>query len=84
MFTLIYLNGRFNRPDTLQPFLETNVGKYPLMQIDCVTPYHGTERGMVEELGRSVISPAKATDYISPVEDADVQALPEESDDSNS
>lgn len=54
------------------------------MQIDCVTPYHGTERGMVEELGRSVISPAKATDYISPVEDADVQALPEESDDSNS
>lgn len=52
MFTLIYLNGRFNRPDTLQPFLETNVGKYPLMQIDCVTPYHGTERGMVEELCR--------------------------------
>ena len=45
---------------------------------------HGARKLIEKELGRSVISPAKATDYISPVEDADVQALPEESDDSNS
>lgn len=47
MFTLIYFKGKFNRPDTLMPFLECNVGKNPLMQIDCVTPYLGTEQDLI-------------------------------------
>ena len=50
MFTLIYFQGKFNRPDTLLPFLESNVGKDPLMQIDCVTPYKGTEPDLINEV----------------------------------
>ena len=50
MFTLIYYQRKFNRPDTLTTFLESNVGKDPLMQIDCVTPYQGTEQDLVKEL----------------------------------
>lgn len=50
MFTLIYYQGKFNRPDKLLPFLESNVGKDPLMQIDCVTPYQGTEHDLIKEL----------------------------------
>lgn len=50
MFTLIYFQGKFNRPDTLESFLESNVGKDTLMQIDCVTPYQGTEQNLVKEL----------------------------------
>lgn len=50
MFTLIYYKGKFNRPDTLESFLESNVGKDTLMQIDCVTPYQGTEQNLVKEL----------------------------------
>ena len=50
MFTLIYFQGKFNRPDTLVPFLESNVGKNPFMQIDCVTPYQGTEHDLIAEL----------------------------------
>lgn len=42
MFTLIYHNGQFNRPDTLLPFLQANVGMSPLIQIDCIMPYKGT------------------------------------------
>ena len=30
-----------------------------------------------QQLGHSVISPAKASDYLPPVEDTDVQALPD-------
>ena len=37
MFTLIYFQGTFNRPDTLVPFLESHVGMNPIIQIDCVT-----------------------------------------------
>ena len=47
---LIYYKGKFNRPDTLVPFLESNVGKEPLIQIDCVTPYQGTEQDLIKEL----------------------------------
>ena len=36
---------------------------------------HGARKLIEKELGRSVISPSKASDYISPTED--VQALPE-------
>lgn len=50
MFTLIFFQGKFNRPDTLVPFLESNVGKDSLMQIDCVTPYQGTEQDLIKEL----------------------------------
>jgi hypothetical protein len=50
MFTLIYYQGKFNRPDTLLPYLENNVGKDSLMQIDCVTPYQGTEQDLIKEL----------------------------------
>ena len=50
MFTLIYYQGKFNRPDTLVPFLESNVGKDTLLQIDCVTPYQGTEQNLIKEL----------------------------------
>jgi len=50
MFTLIYFQNKFNRPDTLVPFLESNVGKDPLLQIDCITPYQGTEQDLIKEL----------------------------------
>ena len=48
MFTLIYNNGQLNRPDTLPSFIQANVGKWPLIQIDCVTPYRGTEKDLVK------------------------------------
>lgn len=48
MFTLIYHNGQFNRPDTLVPFLQVNVGKSPQIQIDCIMPYNGTA-GQLED-----------------------------------
>ena len=50
MFTLIYFQGKFNRPDTLFTFLENNVGKDPIMQIYCVTPYQGNEQDLIKEL----------------------------------
>ena len=50
MFTLIYLNGKFNRPDTLSQFLRSNAGESPFIQIDCITPFPGTK----DELIRSV------------------------------
>ena len=48
MFTLVYLNGKFNRPENLKPYLETNIGKSSLVQVDCITPYKGTETELVE------------------------------------
>ena len=42
MYTLVYLNGNLNRPDTLLSFLQSNVGKSPLLQIDCITPFKGS------------------------------------------
>jgi phosphatidate phosphatase APP1 len=50
MFTLISYNGQFNRPDTLIPFLESNLGNSPLLQIDCVTPYYGTTQDLIKEV----------------------------------
>ena len=50
MFTLIYFQGKFNRPDTLVPFLESHVGMNPIIQIDCVTPYLGTEQDLIKDL----------------------------------
>ena len=58
MFTLIYNKGQFNRPDTLVPFLQSNVGEYPLLQVDCVTPFHSSkddlERAVCEYLSKIV------------------------------
>ena len=48
MQTLVYINGQFNRPDTLLPFLQANVGKSPQIQIDCIMPYKGTA-GQLED-----------------------------------
>lgn len=50
MFTLVYLNGNFNRPDTLPSFLHANVGKKPLLQLDCVTPFQGTANELVDKV----------------------------------
>jgi hypothetical protein len=46
MFTLIYINGNFNRPETLQSFLQSNIGKSPMLQVDCVSPYKGTDQDL--------------------------------------
>lgn len=50
MFTLIYNNGHFNKPDTLLPFLQFNIGEYPLLQVDCITPYKGKEADLVRDV----------------------------------
>lgn len=50
MYTLVYLNGNLNRPDTLPSFLQSNVGKFPLIQIDCVTPFQGTADELAEKV----------------------------------
>lgn len=50
MYTLVYLNGNLNRPDTLSSFLQTNLGKSPLLQIDCVTPFQGTPDELIERV----------------------------------
>lgn len=50
MYTLVYLNGNLNRPDTLPSFLQANVGKSPLMQIDCVTPFQGTADELIDKV----------------------------------
>lgn len=50
MFTLVYIKNQFNRPDTLLPFLQSNVGKSPLLQVDCITPYQGTEKDLQLEV----------------------------------
>lgn len=48
MFTLIYNNGQFNRPDTLQSFLQSNIGEYPLLQVDCLTPFSGRKDDLIK------------------------------------
>lgn len=50
MFTLIYSNGQFNRPETLHSFLQSNVGMSPLLQVDCITPYKGTEQELINQV----------------------------------
>lgn len=50
MYTLVYLNGNLNRPDTLPSFLQFNVEKCPLIQIDCVTPFHGSADELIEKV----------------------------------
>lgn len=58
MYTLVYLNGNLNRPDTLPSFLQANVGKTALLQIDCVTPF----QGLAEELDGRVCSHLNSID----------------------
>lgn len=50
MFTLIYSNGQFNRPETLPSFLQSNVGMSPLLQVDCITPYKGTKQDLINDV----------------------------------
>ena len=50
MFTLVYFNGKLNKPDTLSPFLHSNVGKNAMLRVDCVTPYKGTEQELIKEV----------------------------------
>lgn len=50
MQTLVYTNNRFNRPNTLLFFLQSNIDKSPLLQIDCLTPYHGTEKELINDV----------------------------------
>ena len=69
MFTLIYNKGQFNRPDTLVPFLQSNVGEYPLLQVDCVTPFPGSkddlERAVCEYLSK-IVSDIEVTPNVTP------------------
>lgn len=48
MFTLIYNHGEFNQPDNLLPFLQSNVGEWTLIQVDCITPYPGTKEELIQ------------------------------------
>lgn len=66
MFTLIYIKDQFNRPDALLPFLQSNVGQSPLLQIDCVTPYLGTEKDLQNEVCKylSSIDPQISVSYV--------------------
>lgn len=47
MYTLVYIKNQFNRPDTLSNFLEANIGESPLLRIDCISPYQGTEQELI-------------------------------------
>lgn len=49
MFTLVYINDKFNRPSPLLPFLQSNIGKRPLMQIDCISPYQGSLQDLIRD-----------------------------------
>ena len=62
MFTLIYNNGQFNRPDTLLPFLQSNVGEYPLLRVDCITPYKGTVDEFISDVCKYLSSVAPEYD----------------------
>jgi len=50
MYTLVYINGHLNRPDTLSSFLNLNIGESPLLRVDCVTPFKGTEQELIKEV----------------------------------
>ena len=50
MFTLVYFNGKLNKPETLSPFLHSNVGKNAMLRVDCVTPYKGTEQELINDV----------------------------------
>ena len=50
MFTLVYLKGQFNRPETLMPFLQTNAGNEALVQVDCITPFAGSKADLTEKV----------------------------------
>ena len=50
MFTLVYINGNLNRPETLLSFLQSNIGKSAHLQVDCVTPYQGTDQELINEV----------------------------------
>lgn len=50
MYTLIYMNGHFNRPENLESFIMSNAGKPPLLRIDCMTPFKGSEQDFIHSV----------------------------------
>jgi hypothetical protein len=50
MFTLIYFNGSFNKPGTLRPYLQANVGCDTLLQVDCISPFKGTADELADKV----------------------------------
>lgn len=70
MFTLIYNNGQFNRPDTLESFLQSNIGEFPLLQVDCLTPFPGRKDDLVKavcEYLSKMVSDIEVTPNFTPV-----------------
>lgn len=69
MFTLIYNDGQFNRPEPLLSFLQSNIGGYPLLQVDCVTPFSGRKDDLVRavcEYLSKIVSGIEVTPNITP------------------
>lgn len=50
MYTLIYMDGHFNRPENLESFIMSNVGDYPLLRIDCLTPFKGSKQDIIHDI----------------------------------
>lgn len=50
MYTLIYMDGHFNRPETLGTYILANAGKSPLLRVDCLTPFKGSEQDFVHDV----------------------------------
>ena len=50
MFTLIYNDGQLNRPGTMLSFLQINAGGCALLQVDCITPFKGTEQELIQKV----------------------------------
>ena len=65
MYTLIYMDGHFNRPETLESFILSNAGASPLLRIDCLTPYKGSEQDFIHDVCKylSSITPHYMVSY---------------------
>lgn len=51
MYTLIYMDGHFNRPETLESYILSNAGGDPaLLRIDCLTPFKGSEQDFIHDV----------------------------------
>ena len=51
MYTLIYMDGHFNRPETLESYILSNAGgDSALLRIDCLTPFKGSEQDFIHDV----------------------------------
>lgn len=50
MYTLIYMDGHFNGPENLESFIMSNVREYPLLRIDCLTPFKGSKQDIIHDV----------------------------------